>query len=136
MISSFARFALVLTLVLAGCGDDDPPTGVPTVTDLTSGVAVSGISGAEDSQRRYRIPVTAGATGLLITTTGGSGDVDMYVRRGAVPTPASAVDCASDEDFTEEVCDIPSPAAGDWYIVLYGFEAYSGVTLTATVTRP
>ena len=137
MTRFLARAALVLALVLIGCGDDDGPTSVTgSAILLTSGTAVTNISGAEDSQKLYRIPVTAGATRLLITTTGGSGDVDMLVRHGAVPTFATTNQCDSDNEFNEEVCDVPTPAAGDWYIVLIGVEAYGGVTLTATVTRP
>ncbi len=28
--------------------------------------------------------------------------------------------------------DIPNPQGGDWYIMIHGFAAYSGVSLTAT----
>jgi hypothetical protein len=105
----------------------------PSATLLVSGVPVAGISGAEDSQRLYRIAVPAGATQLDVRTSGGSGDVDLYVRRGQPPSSA-AVDCWSEGVATDESCTIPTPAAGDWYILLVGFEAYSGVTLTATVS--
>ncbi len=134
MTRFLARTSLVLSLVLAGCGDDDDPVS-PQATVLTSGTAVTNISGAENNVKTYRIPVAAGATRLLITTSGGSGDVDLLVRRGSPPT-LSTNDCSSAGDFNDEVCEEFNPAAGDWYIVLLGFEAYSGVTLTATVTRP
>ena len=76
MLRVLARTALVFSLVLAGCGDDDDPTG-PQTTLLTSGVAVASISGGEDSQRHFRIPVAAGATLLRVTTSGGTGDADL-----------------------------------------------------------
>jgi hypothetical protein len=108
-------------------------TGTNGATTLTSGTAVGGLSGAVGSQRLYAITVPTGATALTVRTTGGSGDVDLYVRRGSPPTSA-AVDCASEGDTTVETCTLTNPAAGEWYILLVGFQAYSGVALTASVT--
>lgn len=139
MIRLLARSALVFSLLLAGCGDDDDPSGPGAPVTLTSGVPVTGISGGGNfSQKLYRITVASGATRLLITTnSSAAGDVDLYVKRGTPPTLTSTDDdCDSDLEGNNEVCDLPSPAAGEWYILLVGFQAYSGVTLTATVTRP
>lgn len=104
-----------------------------TATALTSGTAVTALNGTAGSQRLFTIAVPAGATSLAVRTSGGSGDVDLYLRRGAPPT-ASAIDCASEEPATTESCTIANPAAATWYILLLGYEAYSGVTLTASVT--
>ena len=142
MLTSLARLgtriALVLSLVvslgLVGCGDKDP-TG-PSGTLIISGTPVTNISGAEDSQKVYRIAVPAGAAQLSIVTTGGTGDADMYVRRNRPPTRVSVDDCISDDVGNDDSCVIASPASGDWYIMIVGFEAYSGLTLTATVTQP
>ena len=142
MTRLLARTALVLSLAIAGCGDDDdPPTGTGgnTTTTLTSGVAVTNISASANNNRMYKINVPAGATRLLITTSGPGGnmDVDLYVKRGTAPTTSSIDDdCDSENEFTTETCDLSNPAAGDWYIMLRAWTAYSGVTLTATVTRP
>lgn len=136
MIRLLARSALVLSLALAACGDDDDPTGPGAVTLLTSGTPVTNISGALNSQKVYRIPVAAGATRLTVTTAGGSGDVDILVRRGSPPTETSVDDCESLNFGNDDSCILTNPTAGDWFILLYGSEAYSGATLTATVTRP
>ena len=136
MTRFLARTALVLSLALTiACGDDDP-TGPSVTATLVSGTPVTSISGGVDSQKLYKIPITAGATRLMVTTSGGSGDVDILVRRGSPPTETSVDDCGSFGQTNTESCDVPNPAAGDWFILLYGAEAYSGVTLTATVTRP
>ena len=138
MIRLLARTALVVSLALVGCGDDDPPSGPSTPTVLTSGTPVANISGGRGSQRMYRINVPSGSTRLLITTTGGgTADVDMFVKRGTPPTTTSTDDdCDSIDEFAEETCDISPVTPGDYYIMLYAWDSYSGVTLTATVTRP
>lgn len=129
------RLLPVAFLVLQACGDDDPSGPDNDVVNLTSGVAVANIDGDEDSERTYRIAVPAGAAVLSIETTGGTGDVDMYVRFASAPTPTQT-DCESTNLDNEELCEIDNPDAGNWYITLVGFEAYDNVTLTATVLEP
>jgi hypothetical protein len=46
-------------------------------------VAVPGIGGAAGSEKFYKIDVPAGQAKLEIMTSGGTGDVDLYVRKGA-----------------------------------------------------
>jgi len=135
MIRSLARSAVVLSFVLAACGDGDP-VAPSTPTVLTSGAGVTNISGGANSQKVYRIVVATGATSLTVTTSGGSGDADIYVRRGSPPTATSVDDCDSTGLDNNETCVLDAPATGDWFVLLYGAESYSGVTLTATVTRP
>ncbi len=136
MIRLLARTSAVLALVMSlGCSDD--PTGPSTADALliTSPALLSGLSGAERSLKLYRIVVPAGAVRLEVVTSGGFGDVDLYLRRGDVPT-ITRNDCASEFATNNEGCLVEPVAAGDWYILLEGFEAYSGVTLTATVYMP
>jgi len=105
-------------------------------TPLTSGVPVSGIAGGEYSERLYRITVPAGATRLevqTVGTSGASGDVDLYLRRGLPPADGVPVDCGSETPSSRESCVIENPVPGEWFILLLGYTAYSGVTLTATV---
>lgn len=97
---------------------------------LSKGTALTQLSGALNSDTLYTLVVPAGAASLTVTTSGGSGDVDMYVRRDAVPT-LTTNDCNSATPTTSESCSIAAPAAGTYYILLKGFAAYSGLTLTA-----
>ena len=129
--------AAMLVGVIAACGDDDDPTG-PRAGDavlITSGVAVTGIAGAEGSLKLYKIVVPAGATELEVATSGGTGDADLWVRFNAVPT-FDDFDCSSEGATNDEICTQTSPQAGTWFILIEGWEAYSGLTLTATVTTP
>lgn len=85
----------------------------------------------------YRISVPAGKTKLTVTTTGPlDKDLDLLVRRGAAPTTnnttfAVTADCYSGGISTNESCVINNPAKGTYYIALWLFDQYSGVTLLA-----
>jgi len=85
----------------------------------------------------YRISVPAGKTKLTVTTTGPTNlDLDLLVRRGAAPTTnnstfAVTADCYSGGASTNESCVINNPAKGTYYIALWLFDPYSGVTLLA-----
>lgn len=127
--------AIAALALAAGCGDDDDPVSPQDAVLITSGTPVTGIAGGENSLKYYRIVVPSGATELTVTTAGGTGDVDLYVRRGQLPT-FLASDCSSEGSTNDEVCTIADPATGDWFIMLEGFEAYTAVTLTGTVTTP
>ncbi len=113
-----------------GVGVTAPP---PTTTPLNSGVPVSGLSGASGSERFFSLQVPAGATNLTFTTSGGTGDMDLYVSFGAPPT-TSTYDCRPYQSGNNESCAISNPTAGTWYVMLRGYSAYSGVTLTGTTS--
>jgi hypothetical protein len=100
-------------------------------TPLTNGVPLTGLSGIAGSETFYKITVPAGQDQLEILTTGGSGDVDLYVRFGALPTTTS-YDYRPYKAGNEETVTVASPVAGVWYIMLRGYAAYSGVTLKGT----
>jgi len=109
-------------------------TGRTTVTAaLTSGVPVTGISGASASQQFWKLSVPAGKTSLTFTISGGTGDADLYVRLGAKPT-TSTFNCRPFLNGNSETCSFTNPSAGDWYVMIRGFATFSGVTLTGTFT--
>src|SRR4051794_14708722 len=101
------------------------------VTTLTNGQTVTGISGATGSWTNYKITVPTGQTQLKITMSGGTGDADLYVKRGAQPT-ATVYDYRPYLTGNNETVTVTNPVAGDWYISLNGYAAYSGVSLNAT----
>jgi hypothetical protein len=100
---------------------------------LTDGVPVTNISGATGSQQFWVLDVPAGKDTLVFTTSGGSGDADLYVRRGAQPT-TSVFDCRPFVNGNSETCTFNAPAAGQYYVMIRGFSAFSGVTLTGRTT--
>ncbi|HEY0035766.1 MAG TPA: S8 family serine peptidase [Longimicrobium sp.] len=105
---------------------------VAGVTQVQSGTPRTGLSGAETSEEYYAINVPRGAGSLSIETSGGTGDVDLYVRYAGAPD-LDTFDCRPYQDGNSERCDLATPAAGTYYVMLRGFTAYSDVTLAATV---
>jgi pimeloyl-ACP methyl ester carboxylesterase len=104
-------------------------------TTLSNGQMISGLSGSTSSQRTYRITVPTGQTKLEIKTYGGSGDADLYVKRGALPT-TSSYDLSGQSGSNTETVTISSPSSGDWFILVKAYSAYSGMTLVAAYTAP
>ncbi len=98
---------------------------------LQNGVPVSNLSGAKGAKLYYTVQIPAGATNLAITTAGGTGDEDLYVKFGATPT-TSTYDCRPYVTGNNESCTVASPSTGTYYIMLNGYSAFSGVTLKAT----
>jgi vibriolysin len=107
-----------------------PPPPPPTVT-LTNDVPVSNLSGTTGDVKNYKLTVPTGQASLVFTTSGGTGDVDLYVRRGSAPT-TSAYDCRPYLSGNAETCTFNSPVAGDYYVMLHAYASFSGVTLKGT----
>jgi vibriolysin len=103
------------------------------VTTLSNNQTLTGLSGATGSFTNYKITVPAGQTQLKITMSGGTGDADLYVKRGAQPT-LTVYDYRPYLTGNNETVTVTNPAAGDWYISLNGYAAYSGVSLNANYT--
>jgi hypothetical protein len=67
---------------------------------------------------------------LRFQISGGSGDADLYVRFGEPPT-LDEYDCRPYNVGNDETCEFSGPSVGDWYVMIHGYNAYSGVTLLA-----
>ncbi|MCX7041876.1 MAG: S8 family serine peptidase [Gammaproteobacteria bacterium] len=98
-------------------------------TALSNGVAAGPIAGAGGTKFLYSLVVPSGKTSVTFTTTGGTGDADLYAKLGSIPTTVDA-NCASEGVTTEETCAIPNPVAGTYYVLVYAYSTISGVTLT------
>jgi hypothetical protein len=110
----------------ATCGSGD--------TQLTSGVPVTGQSVALNSWKYYYITVPAGATNLTFTTTSATADVDIYTQVTSKPTLSTYI-CRPFTASGNETCSATNPAAGTWWLGVYGYAAGS-FTVTGTVTVP
>ncbi|NVK87947.1 MAG: M4 family metallopeptidase [Gammaproteobacteria bacterium] len=90
-----------------------------TYTDLSIG---------QGQWQYFTVDLSGGYSSLDVSITGGSGDADLYVRRGAQPT-TSSYDCRPYRWGNEENCSFNAPASEVWHIGIRGYSASSGVTL-------
>jgi fibronectin type 3 domain-containing protein len=110
-------------------------TSICTGNVLTNGVPVSSVAGATGSSQFWTLSVPAGATNLRFTTSGGTGDADLYARFGSQPTTTTN-DCKSESGTNTETCTITTAQAGTYHVLVYGYAAYSGLTLTGSYNAP
>jgi pseudolysin/vibriolysin len=113
----------------SGGGTTDGGSGGEIV--LNNGIPATGLAGSLATDLFYVINVPAGQGSLVISTAGGTGDADLYVKFGARPT-SSSYDCRPYAIGNAESCSFANPAAGAYYVVVHGFAAFSGLSLTGT----
>lgn len=113
--------------VNATCAGTTPQPG----SVLQSGVPVSNLTAAKGGKLNFTVEVPAGRSQLVVTSSGGNGDADLYVKFGSAPT-ASSYDCRPYKSGNAETCTLNAPKAGTWHVQLSGFSAFSGVTLKAS----
>jgi trypsin len=105
------------------------------IKQVTAGAPSTFVSQSVSVQKNLfshvAIVVPAGTPVLNVHLAGGSGDGDLYVRRGSQPT-TSTYDCRPYLSGNEESCSIPNPTAGTWYASVFGYTSVSGATLRAT----
>ena len=80
----------------------------------------------------YAVAIPTGTTKLVVNTSGGTGDADLYVRRGSTPS-TTRYDCRPYLDGNTETCTINNPVAGStYYIRVRAYRSFSGVNMKAT----
>ena len=94
-------------------------------------VPVKGLAGAVDSETFFKIDVPEGQTNLLFTMSGGTGNADIYVKKGDKPTTSDWEYRQTTTGNNESISLSNDILAGTWYVMLKGMKAYSGVTLVA-----
>lgn len=89
------------------------------------------VSGNQGSWNNYTVNPQSDGT-LDVVITGGSGDADLYVKNGGL-ADADNYDCRPYKNGNEESCSIAVTSGDSVSIALNGYNAYSNVTLTATL---
>jgi hypothetical protein len=125
-----ANVTAAFTAVGVSCGGTTPP---PVTTPLTKGVPVTGLGASTGNSLNYSLVVPAGATNLTFTTSGGTGDADMYVKFGSAPTD-TVYDCRPYASGNAETCTFATPSAGTYYVRLKAYSTFSGVSLVGNYT--
>ncbi|MBY5978978.1 M9 family metallopeptidase [Ferrimonas balearica] len=116
------------------CTDCNPPACSEDACDpnqqtMTAGISKVGISG--NGAAYYSIWIPEGTSVLTVTSSGGTGDADLYVRFGQWPS-RSDFDGASTQVGNQEQVVITAPSTGGYYyIALYSDGAFEGITLNA-----
>ena len=120
-VKAYSAFSNV-TLTGSYTDDSNPPGNDPI--DRTETVNVS-----QGQWQRFTQVLPAGYSSLNVSISGGSGDADLYVRKGAAST-TSSYDCRPYKWGNEENCDFTNPGADTWHIDVRGYSSSSNVTLS------
>ncbi len=95
---------------------------------LKAGVAIT-VSGGLGSLQYYGVKAPAGASQLIFTLSGGTGNGNLYISRAVFPT-LSVFERGSVAAGNRELIMISSPVAGQWYYVLvHGQAAFQNAAL-------
>jgi len=100
---------------------------------LNNGESVQNITDSAGGERLYTITVPSGASDLSVSSAGGNGNADLYVRFGSAPQ-LSTFDCRSAGSLNAESCSFAAPAEGVYYVLVHAAADYSGLGLTASYT--
>jgi Lysyl oxidase/Chitobiase/beta-hexosaminidase C-terminal domain/Bacterial pre-peptidase C-terminal domain len=112
-----------------------------TVQALSNNVPIANLSGALNSTTNFKFSVPAGAATVTFSIAGSSPDADLYVKYGQLAT-TSVWDQRPYLSTSNETVVINAPQAGDYFLMVHGYTAYSGLTIkatysgTATVGKP
>jgi trypsin len=125
-----------------GCADPNYPGMYARVSSFQSWISgliakaptsllnMTSQSGSTGTWKHFTISVPTGTTALSVVTLSGTGDADLYVRSGSQPTSTSYT-CRPYSGGNAESCSIPNPVAGTWYVSVYAYSSFSGLTVRA-----
>ncbi|MEO7012994.1 MAG: pre-peptidase C-terminal domain-containing protein, partial [Dokdonella sp.] len=91
----------------------------------------SGLAATAGNAINYTMNVPSGASGLSFVMSGGSGDADMYVKFGSVPTD-STYDCRPYVSGNSESCPVNPAQVGTYYVRVKAYSTFSGLSLTGS----
>ncbi|WP_444998071.1 S8 family peptidase [Aliikangiella sp. IMCC44359] len=120
-VKAYSAFSGVSLVGKYTDGGTPPPGNDPI--DRTESVSV-----AQGEWSRFTQVLPAGYQDLKVSISGGTGDADLYVRKGTAST-TSSYDCRPYKNGNTENCDFTNPGADTWHIDVRGYRAASGVTL-------
>ncbi|WP_333608600.1 S8 family serine peptidase [Arsukibacterium sp.] len=105
----------------------------PVATNPGFDTTLPNLSVARNGWLHYTVQVPAGMSNFTAQIFGGSGDADLYVRRGAQPT-TTAFDCRPYLSGNNETCSFNNPQADVWHISIRGYRASAGISLRVVAT--
>ena len=111
----------------------DTPTEPDNVLENGQSVTINS-DGSEQPTYTFELP--SGATDLVIESSGGSGDVDLYVKAGS-EVSLSNYDHRPYKSGNNETVNVASPQSGIWYVMgnPYNNQPFDNVSLSASWTE-
>ncbi|MCQ4166180.1 M20/M25/M40 family metallo-hydrolase [Tahibacter harae] len=123
--TNFAKLGLAFLGELGKTAGSGPPPGGNA---LTKGVPKTGLAASAGQALDFTLDVPAGASNLTFTSSGGSGDADLFVKFGSAPSD-TVNDCKSTGSTNAESCTIATPGAGTYHVRLKAYSTFSGASL-------
>lgn len=109
----------------------------PPLNVLVRNVPVTNEALPTGGSSAYAIDIPAGARGLTLRSTGGSGDVSLYVRQRQLPVPdGSDATYASRHAGNAEVVAVSTPTPGRWYVRVVAEAQSSNFTVVGSFVQP
>ncbi|MFT4929811.1 MAG: lysyl endopeptidase [Phenylobacterium sp.] len=107
-------------------------SGTSLVATTTGGASSdfpkADLSATQGDWQRFTYTVPQGVSQVVVTSSGGTGDADLYVKKGSAPS-TSAYDCRPYNEGNNESCTVSVNSGEVVHLGLNAFRAYSGVTL-------
>ena len=104
--------------------------GAPTVTPLVNSVQVGPLVVSAGGLSYYTFQTPAGTVSLDIATFGGSGNSELYIRRGLQPTTAD-FDCRANLVGPSQICTFSTNLTGQYFVAVRAATGLSGSTIRA-----
>jgi hypothetical protein len=114
--------------VYGGC------SGLPGVGSWLYRNSAINFSGAAGQQALYFFEVAAGSTNLNFTTSGGSGNLDVYLKQGSAPTRLDYLKKSTGKTNAESI-EVAVPGAGMYYVLLDAQSAVSNASLLGSFSN-
>jgi len=109
----------------------------PTPGELESGMPQVELSGAAGSRTPFTFVVPTGASSVTFTTSGGPGNLDLYIKRSSPPDIGDGQwQYRSINAGNQETITLTSGMVGTWYVLVYGTSAFNAASITATYRMP
>lgn len=102
-------------------GDADPHP--------TQDIDESDLSGNAGTELFFELDAPPSSTNVSFVMFGGTGDADLYVKKGG-PVSRSSYDCRPYATGNDETCSGDGP--GTYYVMVRGYTAFSGVGLRSS----
>ena len=108
---------------------------VPESIQLDNEASVTGLGGAAGETLHFYIEVPEQALDFSITTSGGTGDVDLSVHHGHFASAGNLL-CDSLSTGNNELCTFSDAPAGIYTVLVSGYTDFSDVEIVADFTLP